>query len=173
MLGDPAYTWSLSACDSNLSGSVGTYCGQTETFYEDDTGDNTDDVLYIITATQVQNGLPVYIYHSGTVDFLTNPFSPGTRIIVYGDSNFGSAGVTGKNNGNCYANYNYPFPDFSLGVFVIQANKTCVEPIAGPVTLTATTELATPTWKYKNGVPWEVKYAVKYKITQKWTIYLQ
>jgi GH18 family chitinase len=50
VLGLPQYTWSLSACDGGTNGSslggTPTYipCGQMGAFYEDDSGDNADEL---------------------------------------------------------------------------------------------------------------------------------
>jgi hypothetical protein len=167
-IGAPSYTWSLSDC--NATSTSAPPCGQTESWYEDDSNDSADDLLYIIEVTQGSS----VIADSGTVDFGPNSFgglSPAANVIIYGDQNFGTMGQTGKNNGNCDADFNYPSPVLP-GVFVIQANKTCVAPVAGAATLTATTEIATPTFTTKKGVT-TVKYTVKYKLSQKWTIWLQ
>jgi hypothetical protein len=185
-LGTPAYVWSFSACDASSS-SVGP-CGQTNTWYEDDTLDTTDDLIYSITATQVQSGKTVYVADSGIVDFAgVNPFggaSPAADVVIYGDQNFGTLGVTGKNNGNCSGNFNYPVAsNQESGItypYVIAAGKTCVDPVPGLVTLTATTELGTPTYtKTTKGCPngetscYTVKFTKKYSVSQKWTIWLQ
>lgn len=174
IIGGPQYVWSLSACDASASGAAP--CGQTETFYEDDTNDTSpnDDLTYLIVATQVQGGKTVTLADSGIVDFGPNPFggaSPAADVIISGDQNFGTLGQTGKNNGNCSADFNYPSPVLP-GVFVIQANKTCVDPIAGPVTITATTEVATAVFTTKGSVT-TVKYTKKFSVAQKWTINLQ
>ncbi len=173
-LGNPSYEWSLSGCDGTTNGNVP--CGQTETFYEDQSGDSADDLTYLITATQVQNGVTVYLADSGTVDFGTNPYggaTPAADVVIYGDQNFGALGVTGKNNGNCEANYNYPGSGGPpSGLFVIAAGKTCVDPIAGPVTLSAVTTVAHPTWTGKKGV-YTVKYTIVHTLKQTWTINLQ
>jgi hypothetical protein len=174
-LGAPQYTWSYSACDASTSTDT-TPCGQTETWYEDDSNDSatTDDLTYSITATQVQGGKTVYISDSGTVDFGPNPYgglSPAANVIIYGDQNFGTLGATGKNNGNCSADFNYPNPALP-GVFVVAANKTCVNPAPGVATITATTSIATATFKTVKGVT-TVTYKVKYKASQKWNIFFQ
>jgi hypothetical protein len=174
-VGGPQYTWSFAACDASASTDT-TPCGQTETWYEDDSNDtaSTDDLTYSITATQVQSGKTVYIADSGTVDFGPNPYgglSPAANVIIYGDQNFGTLGATGKNNGNCDANFNYPSPVLP-GVFVVAANKTCVNPVPGVATITATTSIATATFKTVKGVT-TVTYKVKYKVAQKWNIFFQ
>ncbi|MGA9642853.1 MAG: hypothetical protein WBQ72_15765 [Terriglobales bacterium] len=169
-LGNPSYQWSLSGCDGTTNGNVP--CGQTETFYEDQSGDSTDDLTYLIEVTQ---GSKV-IADSGIVDFGTNPYgglSPAADVIIYGDQNFGTLGQTGKNNGNCEANYNYPGEGAPpTGLFVVAANKTCSDPVAGAATLTATTSVSHPVWTNKKGV-YTVKYTVKYSVKQSWTINLQ
>jgi hypothetical protein len=192
VLGSPAYAWSLSACNATASSSP--VCGQTETFYEDNTGDETDDLLYTVEATQ---GTTV-IADSGTEDFGPCAFfggpagctgAPGFpfQVVFTGDQNFGTQGVTGKNNGNCLADVNYPLtsnnPVDITYPYLIEANKTCGAAVSGAVTITATTELATPAYTPSTskttcapvgGPPcYTVKYTSKYKISQKILIYLQ
>lgn len=174
-LGVPQYVWSYTACDANSS-SVPP-CGQTNTFYEDDSNDSTDDLIYLLTATQVQSGKVVYVADSGTVDFAgANPFggaAPPADVVIYGDQNFGTLGATGKNNGNCSANFNYPvtYPTITYP-YVVAANKTCVNPVPGLVTITALTELAHPTYT-QHGSTATVKFTIIKKLQQKWTIWLQ
>lgn len=170
VIGSPQYVWSYAACDGNAA-TVGP-CGQTETWYEDDSNDSlaTDDLTYLIEVTQGAN----VISDSGTVDFGPNPYgglSPAADVIIYGDQNFGTLGQTGKNNGNCSADFNYPSPVLP-GVFVVAANKTCVDPKPGLATLSATTSIATAKFTTVKGVT-TVKYTVKYKVLQKWNIFLQ
>jgi hypothetical protein len=168
-LGAPSYTWSLSACNGTTNGNV--LCGQTNSWYEDDSGDSTDDLTYEIEVTQGEN----IIADSGLVDFGPNTFgglSPAANVIIYGDQNFGTLGETGKNNGNCDADFNYPSPELP-GVFVIAAGKTCVDPVAGPVKFTATTSVQTATFTTSAKGVTTVKYKLKYKVKQTWTITLQ
>lgn len=185
-VGVPFYSWSLANCNQTSTSSPA--CGQTETWYEDDTpATTTDDLTYSIVVTQIQSSVVKYIADSGTVDFGTNSFggqTPPAVIIVSGDSGFGTMGVaTGPNNGNCVADINYPLATDPppVGVFVIAANKTCVAPISGVVTLTATTEIATPKYTMQTTKAkclttpapcWTVTYTKKYSISQKWNIYL-
>jgi len=176
VLGSSHYVWSFAACDANQPQSTYTPCGQTETIYEDDTNDATDDLIYTLVVTQVQNGKTVQIANSGITDFAgPNPFGslPGFSIVIYGDQNFGTLGQTGKNNGNCAASYNYPvsWPTITYP-YVVAGNKTCVDPVPGLATITATTEIATPTYKV-TGSTATVKFAAKYKLAQKWSIWLQ
>ena len=118
VIGTPAYTWSLSACDQN-NGTVPP-CGWIFWFYEDDTGDNTSHLVVTVTGKQTTN----YVVNSGKIDFGPNPFAAGTVIIVSGNQGFGTMGQTGKNNGNCNG-----------------SGKTCVDPIAGLVNLAVTTQV--------------------------------
>jgi hypothetical protein len=180
-LGTPAYTWSLSACNATSTSVLP--CGQTNTWYEDDTGDSSDELIYSIEATQGSS----VIADSGTVVFGPNTFgglSPAANVIVYGDQNFGTMGETGKNNGNCDADFNYPLtsPSWPGSTYLIAAGKTCVAPVAGDVTLTATTEVATPVYTKETkssvcgsvGTPcYTVKFTKKYSVKQKWTIVLE
>jgi hypothetical protein len=187
VLGTPSYSWSLAAC--NATSSTSPECGETETWYEDDTNDlsATDELLYTIEATQ---GTTV-IADSGTVDFGPNPYaggSPAYDIIIYGPQNFGNMGVTaGPNNGNCIPNEGYPLATAANpgSVYVVAAGKTCGVPTTGAVSLTATTEVGSPTYTAvtkgtggngqactKTAPCYDTKWTSKYKLTQKWTIYL-
>ena len=118
VIGTPAYTWSLSACDQN-NGTVPP-CGWIFWFYEDDTGDNTDHLVVTVTAKQGAN----YVINTGKIDFGPNPYGAGQIIVVSGNQGFGTMGQTGKNNGNCAG-----------------SNKTCVDPVAGLVNLQVTTTI--------------------------------
>ncbi len=190
VVGGPAYVWSLPDCDGTTNGSsvggVPTYvpCGQVETWYEDDSNDSTDELLYTV---EVEQGTSV-IYDSGTLDFGPNVFGgavPPYDIVFSGDTNFGTLGQTGKNNGNCEADFNYPLAAAANpGVtYSVQANKTCVNPVAGIATVTATTEIATPKYSAKKTTVaacaptappcYTVTYTKVYSIIQKWNIYLQ
>ena len=171
--GIPSYIWSLSDCNATSTSTPP--CGLIEYIYEDTTGDITDDLLLHWTAQQGSS----YIYDSGTQDYGSDVFGQtGPEyplvVVVYNDDNFGTMGLTGKNNGNCIGDYNYPFVGSPTYPYFIAANKTCVAAVTGPVTLTGTAELATPHYKVnpKTGET-TVTYTVKYKEEQKWTIYLQ
>ena len=191
VLGVPQYIWSLADCNGTTNGNIP--CALLMTWFEDDANDLTDDQTELITVTQVQSGKTVYIYDSGTQDFgIDTPPNgtggltpPANDVISYNDVNFGTLGQTaGPNNGNCQANSNYPAPTAAYpGYFVIQANKTCVDPQPGLATVTATTGLATPTWTESTkakciaaGVSYPC-YTVTFKTThslvQKWTIWLR
>jgi len=183
-LGVPSYVWSTTACDQT-SGSVPP-CGQTETFYEDDTAATTTaDLTYTLEVTQGTGTGTKVIADSGTVDFGINPFggsTPPADVVIFGDQGFGTLGLTGPNNGDCSADFNYPTSsDPAVGVFVIQANKTCVAPVSGLATLTATTEIGTPHYTKHTTVAscgattppcWTVTYTSVHKLIQKWTIWL-
>jgi hypothetical protein len=194
-LGSPAYVWQLAnpgangyGCDSDTNGtSSSAYlpCGQTETWYEDDTNDSTDELLYSIEVTQGANVL----VDSGTVDFGVNTFggaTPPADVIIYGDQNFGTwpGAGTGKNTGNCSADFNYPLasPANPGATYVVEAGKTCKNPVAGAATLSAVTEVGTPTYTKVTTAAgcspvappcYTVKWTKKYSITQKWTIFFE
>lgn len=157
-VGVPQYGWPLATCDGTTTGSgLPGYdgyipCGQAETFYEDWTADTADDLLYQVVITQVQGGVTETLLDTGIEDFraagayldVTAADYP-IQIIFAEDFNFGALGQAGKNNGNCFPNYNYPFDDgFPYGFYIIGANRTCVDPITGPATMTVTISLATP-----------------------------
>jgi len=190
-IGGPAYVWSLSAC--NATSTSANYCGQTQTWYEDDTNDSTDEEIYSIVATQ---GTTI-IADSGTVVFGPNTFgglTPPADVIIYGDQNFGNMGETGgANNGNCSPDYDYPLATNAWpgSTYVIAAGKTCGAAVSGPVSITATTEVAkvsytkgttaalcTPIVNGAPGTPvgppcYLAHFTSKYKVLQKWTILLQ
>jgi len=181
-LGAPQYVWSLAACDGTTNGSsvggspIYVACGQTETWYEDDTGDSTDDVVYKVVVTQGSGATATTLADSGLVDFGPNIYgglTPPADVVIYADQNFGALGETGQNNGNCMPDTNYPtsLPP-TLYPIITAADKTCVDPAPGLTTITATTEVATPTWT-KKGKKFSVTYAVKYSVKQSWKIWLQ
>jgi len=189
-LGVPAYVWSLADCNATSTSSP--LCGETETFYEDDSGDTTDQLTYSIVATQGSTE----IYNSGTVVFGPNPFgglSPAADVVIYGPTSFGNEGQTGgANNGNCFADFNYPLtsPTFP-GTYGVAAGKICSPAVSGLVTITATTELATPTYTMQTskgkctpvvngqhgttvGPPcYTVTFTKKFAALQRWNIFLQ
>jgi hypothetical protein len=185
-LGAPSWTWPLSLCDASSTADAGNYCGQTNTWYEDDSLDSTDDLTYLIYATQ--GAATNFIADSGTVDFGPNVYgvlNPGYSVIIYGDQNFGTYGVAaGPNNGACSGPYNYPLtaPANPGAVYVIPAGKTCHNPASGLVNFAAVTEIGTPKYKKSTsatvcapagGPPcWTVSFTKKKAITQKWSIWL-
>jgi hypothetical protein len=185
VFGIPAYTWSLSACDQSTTADTENPCGQTDTWYEDDTLDATDELIYSIIATQTQGTIAA----SGTVDFGPNSYAAtaGQNIIISGDQGFGTQGATGANNGNCAYAYNYPLASAANPgeTYVVPAGKTCVNPVAGLVTLAATTEVGKPGYtKVTKGTVYGVacsvaapcyttKWTKVYSLAQKFTIWLE
>ncbi len=176
VIGDPSYTWYLSAntattqpygCDSTGVGPNNIHpCLQIENFYEDNSGDTTDDLLFMVTATQ-SGGT---IYASGTQDYGPNPYGdldPAGTIVFYEDAVFGIPNGGAENNlGPCFLSYNYPsnvtgggYATFEglantfEGYWGIGGTKigvagavTCVAPAPGAAAVTITTQLAAPTW---------------------------
>jgi hypothetical protein len=124
VIGEPAFTQSLSACDADSSSSAN--CGQIFWFYEDDTGDTTDDLVISVVIKQGKN----YILDTGSYDFGPNPFPAGSIVVIYDDTAFGTLGQTGPGNGFCAG-----------------STETCVNPIAGKATATITTTVGTSTIK--------------------------
>ncbi len=118
VIGDPAYTWSYAACDANSDTS--TNCGQIFWFYEDDTGDNTDDLIVSIVVKQGTN----YILDTGNYNFGPNPFPAGSVIVISDDVAFGTLGQTGANNGYCNG-----------------SKKVCSNPLTGVATVSVTTKV--------------------------------
>ena len=195
-VGVPSYTWSLADCDGTTNGTqnpyvqgetwnplaINTYyipCGQINTFYQDYTGDTTDDILWTAVVTQ---GASV-IADTGIQDWGPNGFgaNPGQLIVFYQDFNFGALGVSGANNGNCVGDYNYPTSSPSptnplVYPVITAAGKTCSDPVAGPATIKVTTEVATPTWTCRTNhsvTTCTVRYAKVSSVIQTWSIYLQ
>ena len=145
-VGAPFYAWPLSISGNDFCDGASTAdlpCGQVLGWFEDwNYTDATDDYLYIFTALQGT----AYIADTGTLDFgpisSTGPFSE----TIINDTNFGTWGQTGVNNGNCLASFNYPLTSNSNPgvVYGIAAKKTCVAPVAGAAKLTIINELGTP-----------------------------
>ncbi|HSZ61372.1 MAG TPA: hypothetical protein VK828_06225 [Terriglobales bacterium] len=123
VIGQLAYTHSLSACDANTSSAPN--CGQIFWFYEDDTGDTTDD---LVVSVVVKQGLH-YILDTGPTSFGPNPFADSV-IVILDDTAFGTLGQSGPGNGFCYG-----------------STETCVNPVKGPATMTITTTVGISTIK--------------------------
>ncbi len=126
VIGSPAYTQSFADCDANASGAPN--CGQAFWFYQDDTGDTTDDLVVSIVVKQGKN----YILDTGPFNFGPNPFgsTPGTVIVISDDKAFGTLGQTGPGNGFCAG-----------------STETCSNPVPGPATATMTTTVGRSTIK--------------------------
>ncbi|MGA9643646.1 MAG: hypothetical protein WBQ72_19770 [Terriglobales bacterium] len=124
VVGQTAYTQSLSACDGNSGSSPN--CGQVFWFYEDDTGDTTDDLVVSIVVKQGKN----YILDTGPFNFGPNPFAAGSVVVIYDDTAFGTLGQTGVGNGFCAG-----------------STETCVNPVAGVASVTVTTTVGTSSIK--------------------------
>ncbi len=124
VIGQPAFTQSLSACDANTGTS--TNCGQFFSFYEDDTGDNTDDLVVSIVVKQGKN----YILDTGIVNLGINPFPAGSIVVIYDDAAFGTLAQTGPGNGYCAG-----------------STETCINAVAGKATATFTITVGTSTIK--------------------------
>jgi len=124
VIGTPAYSQSLSACDANSGSSPN--CGQVFWFYEDDTGDTTDDLVVSIVVKQGKN----FVLDTGPFNFGANPFgsAPGTVIVISDDTAFGTLGESGPGNGFCAG-----------------STETCVNPVAGVASVTVTTTVGTST----------------------------
>jgi hypothetical protein len=188
--GEPRFTWSLASCNGTTNGTQDPYtqgetwnytpingyyvpCGQINTYYEDWSGDSSDDILWSAVVTQGGN----VIADTGIQDWGQNYDCVGCHINFWQDFNFGTLGDVGPNNGNCVPNYNYPTTSLpSSYPVIIAAGKTCVDPVTGPATIDVTTTLATPTWTCKTThsvTTCTVKYANKYSLHQKWNIYLR
>ncbi len=200
VLGVPQYAWTLAACNETTNGGIP--CGLLMSWFEDDAQDTTDIQLETVTVTQVIGGVTSYIYDTGlqifspddTADGGTGGLTPPANDVAsYNDVGFGTLGQTGKNNGMCVANSNYPlsptapysnYPIAGPGYFAsIAAGKICKDPIPGLATVTAVTSLGTPTYTALSaakctaaGAPspcYTVKFAIKHTLSQKWTIWLQ
>jgi hypothetical protein len=201
-IGNPAFVWQLKntegwgngyGCNAliNGTGHLGDPylpCAQAETWYEDDSNDSTDDLLYTMVITQGDR----IIYDSGTVDIGVNTNggqTPPVDQIIYNPINFGygpgDGPSTGPNNGDCVANYNYPLtsPANPGAEYLVAAGKTCVAPLQGWATINVTTALGTPEYTKvtgsectSNGVAspcYTVKWCRKHEILQTWNIFLE
>ncbi len=185
--GAPSFTWSLAECNGTTNGTTVPYtlgetwnwteingnyvpCGQINSFYQDFTGDTTDEVLWRAVVTQGRN----VIADTGIEDWGPNPWgATGACCILlsWQDFNFGTLGdPTGPNNGNCVPNYNYPTSGPPTSYPVITAgDHTCVDPVAGLATILVTTEIATPKWTCSSGTC-TVTYKRVYALNQQWNI---
>ena len=171
--GFPAYSWALNnddifghgvgngvGCDAFVNGSTGIapsqykVCGQIATFYEDDTGDFTNDLLQRVLVTQG----PDVIFDSGLVDF--GAVGPGfdfpIDVILWYDVNFGywPGAHKGPNNANCSPDINYPLAAAAFppgGFYEIAAGSTCRRPVAGKAHVHTETLLATPHYTQVTG----------------------
>jgi hypothetical protein len=194
-LGSPYFTWSLAACDGTTNGTQNPYtwdqgatwqntaingyyvpCGQINNFYQDYTGDTSDEILWRAQVTQGQN----VIADTGTQDWGPNQFAAffGELVVFYQDFNFGALGDSGPNNGNCVPDSNYPntIPPVLTYPVITAVGHTCVDPVPGPATISLETSVATPTWTCKDkegAITCKVKYATVYSLKQSWSIYLQ
>ncbi|MGB8012981.1 MAG: hypothetical protein WCF68_15315 [Terriglobales bacterium] len=123
VIGTPAFTQSLTSCDDSTS--TISDCGQIFWFYEDDTGDTTDDLIVTIAVKQGKNYIMDVVY-----DFGPNPYPAGSVVIISDNTAFGTLGETGPGNGFCY-----------------YSTQTCVNPKAGLANATVTTTVGTSTIK--------------------------
>jgi hypothetical protein len=215
VFGIPSYTWPLLTsttygvtaygCDGDKNGTQNPYlqgetwdpaaidgyyipCGQMNTWYEDWSGDSTDEILWSAEVTQ---GTTV-IADSGTQDWGPNGYaaiSTPIDAVFYQDFNFGDLGVTGVNNGNCVPNNGYPFttntPVAADYPAIIAAGKKCGEPKTGIATIAVTIEVAKVAYTKSTktsvcGAQGTPCYTAKYtqacpacKASFKWDIYLQ
>jgi len=122
VLGAPAYSQSLANCDANASTSPN--CGQIFWFYEDDTGNNTDNLVVSIVVKQGKN----FILDTGPFNFGANPFPAGSVIVISDDVAFGTLGQTGPGNGFCAG-----------------STESCINPVKGVAAVTITTTVGTST----------------------------
>lgn len=199
VLGKPGYSWPLQnsagrgngfGCDALTNGTTGvlpsqyTPCGLVATWFEDATGDSTDDLIYRIV---VRQGSSV-IYDSGIVNF--GPAGPTVTypvdVILTSDSNFGywPGASLGPNNGNCSPAISYPLSaPANPGFYVTASNKTCAEPVSGQASVNTWTALGTPEYTKVAGSActsqgvaspcYTVEWDKKYQIKQDWTIFLE
>jgi len=147
VLGNADYLWTVADCNATATSSPD--CADQESFITDNTQDITDDVWVSIVITQTAGT----IYDSGTEVYGPDIFGQTVADypliwIDYNPQNLGTMGLSGKNNGNCLADYNYPLPTpaFAPPYYIVSANKTCVAATAGKATVTFTVEYATPVY---------------------------
>ena len=126
VLGISGYTQSLAGCDNDTA--TFTPCGQIYSWYQDNTGDNTDHLIASIVVRQGEK----YILATGPQDFGVNQTQAGESVIFVEDVAFGTMGnATGPGSGWCGG-----------------STETCVSPIAGVATATITTTVGTSTIHY-------------------------
>jgi hypothetical protein len=119
VIGTPAYTWSYAACDADSS--MSTNCGQVFWSYEDDTGDNTDDVVVSVSAKQGT----AFLLDTGNINLGANTAAIGSTVAISLDTAFGTLGATGRNDGYCAG-----------------SGKTCANPLpSAPITITMKTTI--------------------------------
>ncbi len=198
VLGKPGYAWPLNnttgvgngfGCDALSNGTTGPFapqytpCGLVATWFEDATGDSTDDLIYRIVVRQGER----VIYDSGTVNF--GPAGPTVTypvdVILTSDANFGfwPGANLGPNNGNCSPAFAYPLASpADPGFYIIASGRTCKEPVSGIATVNTSTALGTPQYTKATGAActsqgaaspcYLVEWDKKYEITQDWQIFL-
>jgi len=199
VLGKPGYGWPLKntpgvgngfGCDGLLNGTTGplateyTPCGLVATWFEDATGDSTDDLIYRIVVRQGTTA----IYDSGTVNF--GPAGPTVTypvdVILTSDANFGfwPGANPGPNNGNCSPDFGYPLTSAAdPGFYIIASGRTCRQPVPGIATVNTRTALGTPEYTRVTGAVctsqgvaspcYTVEWHKKYEISQDWKIFLE
>ncbi len=119
VVGIPYYTWSYADCDA--SSSTSTNCGQVLWSYEDDTGDNTDDLVVSVVAKQGT----AFLLDTGSTNLGVNSAAVGSTVVLSKDVAFGTLGATGKNNGYCAG-----------------SKRTCSNPLpSAPITITVNTTI--------------------------------
>ena len=144
------------------------FCTQILNFWEDDTGDTTDELYQTIVALQGST----IILDTGVIDWGTNGDGTGNPAenFEWIDVLFGTFGQTGVNNGMCLkANSIYAVGN--EGPYWQYASaKTCGQPVPGAATVTVTTYTGPPS--ANSEVPGKGKDTTKIKsVVQKFTIF--
>jgi len=112
-VGVPFFTWPLSLCENADTATIP--CGQTETWYEDDSGDSTDYLAYGLYAKQGTS----YVANEGLYVYAPNPGS-GFVTVWSGDNYMGTgACISG------YASTGYPIPAVQSGSAACTSKTTC------------------------------------------------
>ena len=185
--GAPSFTWSLAECNGTTNGTTVPYtlgetwnwteingnyvpCGQINSFYQDFTGDTTDEVLWRAVVPQGRN----VIADTGIEDWGPNPWGlPGPAAYSsLGRTSTSALWATrlARTTVTVCPTTITPLLGRPRRIRSLpQEDHTCVDPVAGLATILVTTEIATPKWTCSSGTC-TVTYKRVYALNQQWNI---